>query len=245
MENGWALVTTVSSSQFWNSILTVAWQMALMLCIVLVVSLILIVVAIQKLLKPVGELLESMSQFGAGKLDSRVEVQTEDEIGQIGEAYNHMADSIQKLMEQVYLLELENKEAEISFLKMQINPHFLYNSLDTISWLGFAAGNEKISEISVALAKILRASIKRADMVTIEEEMQIVKNYLFIQESRFEDKIRVVYQVDEETRGFYMPGFLLQPLVENSIIHGWNRRLKGAALPFQISREGEWVILPG
>ena len=241
MENGWALVTTVSSSQFWNSILTVAWQMALMLCIVLVVSLILIVVAIQKLLKPVGELLESMSQFGAGKLDSRVEVQTEDEIGQIGEAYNHMADSIQKLMEQVYLLELENKEAEISFLKMQINPHFLYNSLDTISWLGFAAGNEKISEISVALAKILRASIKRADMVTIEEEMQIVKNYLFIQESRFEDKIRVVYQVDEETRGFYMPGFLLQPLVENSIIHGMEQEIKGSCLTISISREGEWV----
>lgn len=104
-----------------------------------------------------------------------------------------------------------------------------------------AAGNEKISEISVALAKILRASIKRADMVTIEEEMQIVKNYLFIQESRFEDKIRVIYQVDEEVRGFYMPGFLLQPLVENSIIHGMEQEIKGSCLTISISREGEWV----
>lgn len=241
MENGWTIVTTVSSSQFRNSILAVVWQMALVLGIVLALSLILIVLAIRKLLRPAGELLESMSQFGAGKLDSRVEIQAKDEIGQIGEAYNHMADSIQNLMEKVYLLELENKEAEISFLKMQINPHFLYNSLDTISWLGFTAGNEKISEISVALAKILRASIKRADMVTVQEEMETIQNYLLIQKSRFEGKIRVIYQVEKDTFGCYMPGFLLQPLVENSIIHGLEQEIGKGCLTISIFRKEEWL----
>ena len=99
-----------------------------------------------------------MTAYQEGNFDSRFKVESQDEISQIGMVYNQMADKVQNLIEKNYTLEIANREAEIEFLKMQINPHFLYNCLDTISWLGFAAGNEKISEISVALAKILRAS---------------------------------------------------------------------------------------
>lgn len=132
--------------------------------------------------------------------------------------------NIQNLLEKVYSLELSNKQAEIDFLKMQINPHFLYNSLDTISWLGYTSGNENISDISVSLAKLLRASIKRADMVQVSEEMQTVDSYLLIQQYRFEDKIQVEQQIQKEAYACYIPGFLLQPLIENSIYMGWKGR---------------------
>lgn len=178
-------------------------------------------------------------------MDVRVEANTKDEIGQIGAAYNHMADNIQNLLEKVYSLELANKQAEIDFLKMQINPHFLYNSLDTISWLGYISGNENISEISVSLAKLLRASIKRADMVKVSEEMQTIDNYLLIQQYRFEDKILVEKKIQEEAYECYMPGFLLQPLIENSIIHGLEGQIGKGRLCIEIGilSDGGCVVM--
>lgn len=241
MKNGWTLISTVSIKQFRNSIMLSILQMAGLLIFAVFAAFLITMGAIRRLLAPTGELLESMSAFGAGRLDSRVDVQGNDEIGRIGAAYNQMADNIQNLMEQVYSLELANKEAEIEFLKMQINPHFLYNSLDTISWLGYTSGNENISQISVSLAKLLRASIKRADMVTVREEMQTVESYLLIQQYRFEDKIMVDCKVDEEAKECFMPGFLLQPLIENSIIHGLEGQMENGHLNISILRMDEWL----
>lgn len=143
------------------------------------------------------------------------------------------------MLEKVYSLELSNKQAEIDFLKMQINPHFLYNSLDTISWLGYTSGNENISDISVSLAKLLRASIKRADMVQVSEEMQTVDSYLLIQQYRFEDKIQVERKIQKEVYACYMPGFLLQPLIENSIIHGLEGKIEKGRLKAKERKKDE------
>lgn len=172
-------------------------------------------------------------------MDVRVGANAKNEIGQIGAAYNHMADNIQNLLEKVYSLELSNKQAKIDFLKMQINPHFLYNSLDTISWLGYTSGNENISDISVSLAKLLRASIKRADMVQVSEEMQTIDSYLLIQQYRFEDKIQVERQIQKEAYACYIPGFLLQPLIENSIIHGVEGKIEKGRLKAKERKKDE------
>lgn len=241
LKNGWTLVSTVSTRIFRDQIWLSIFQMMAILATALIISLSVTGTAIKKLLEPTGELLESMSMFGKGRLDSRVVVQGKDEIGQIAQTYNQMADNIQNLMEQVYSLELANREAEIEFLKMQINPHFLYNSLDTISWLGFASGNMEISEISVSLAKLLRASIRRADLVTVEEEMQIVESYLLIQKYRFEDKFTVECQIEEGAKKCCMPGFLLQPLVENSIIHGLEGQIGKGRLEISVSKADDWL----
>lgn len=241
LENGWTLVTLVSSKQFRDGIAASIVQMGMMLLTALVIALLITLAAVRKLTGPTQRLLESMSAFGDGRLDARVEIQSKDEIGQIGQAYNHMADNIQNLMERVYSLELANKEAEIEFLKMQINPHFLYNSLDTISWLGFAGGNEEVSDLAVSLANLLRSSIRREDMVTVGEEMEIVRDYLRIQNYRFGDKISVNCQIPPEVTSYYMPSFLLQPLIENSIIHGLENQLEKGTLTISIRQEGEWL----
>ena len=106
---------------------------------------------------------------------------------------------------------------------MQINPHFLYNCLDTISWLGFTNGNNEVTELAVALGKFLRASIKREDYYTVKQEMEVVDNYLFIQKYRFGDKIEIRHDIPDEVLDFYIPSFIVQPVIENM---DWRNRLK-------------------
>lgn len=240
LDNGWQLVTTVSAEVLWRTMLINVIGMAVTLSAVLTVSFVFIMIVIRRLVLPIQELLQSMRSFGEGNLSVRVNYQSRDEIGQITGEYNHMADNIQNLLEQVYSLELANKESEIEFLKMQINPHFLYNTLDTISWLGFVNGCEEVSDLAVSLAKLLRSSIKNDDMILVREEVQSVRNYLQIQRYRFEDRFTVQYDISENANSCYMPNFLLQPLIENSIMHGLEDQLKKGVLNIRIHRE-EWL----
>src|SRR5699024_7334369 len=131
-----------------------------------------------------------------------------------------MAENIETLIEKVYKMELAQKQAELEFLQMQINPHFLYNALDTIGWKALGEGNTDVSEMSIALAELLRATIKKESFISLKEEMSTVKDYLYIQEQRFGDKISVDYQIDENLEDYQVPNFILQPLIENAIIHG-------------------------
>ena len=163
MDNGWLLVSTINVGQLWKNIGIALLSVLLTFGIVLLVSLVIMRHAARVMVKPTKKLVDSMTAYQEGNFDSRFKVESQDEISQIGMVYNQMADKVQNLIEKNYTLEIANREAEIEFLKMQINPHFLYNCLDTISWLGFSNGNSEITDLAVALGKFLRASIKRED----------------------------------------------------------------------------------
>ena len=218
VNNGWLLVSTINVGQLWKSIGIALVSVLITFGIVLLVSLIIMRYAARVMVKPTKKLVDSMTAYQEGNFDSRFKVESQDEISQIGMVYNQMADKVQNLIEKNYTLEIANREAEIEFLKMQINPHFLYNCLDTISWLGFSNGNSEITDLAVALGKFLRASIKREDYYTVKQEMEVVDNYLFIQKYRFGDKIEIRHNIPDEVLNFYMPSFIIQPVIENSIV---------------------------
>src|SRR5699024_9776596 len=120
-----------------------------------------------------------------------------------------------------------------------INPYFLYNALDTISWKALGEGNTDVSEMSIALAELLRATIKKESFISLKEEMSTVKDYLYIQEQRFGDKISVDYQIDENLEDYQVPNFILQPLIENAIIHGLEPKVEKGKLLLRIKKQGE------
>lgn len=230
MPNGWVLVEAVSVKEFYKNTYRAIGLSAVFLAGALVLSFLMISAATKQIAKPTQDLLESMKTFGMGNLSHRVLVTTEDEIGQIGSEYNRMAANIETLIEKVYKMEITQKQAEIDFLCMQINPHFLYNTLDTISWTAIMQGNTEISEVTIALADLLRAMVKKERFISLEEEMKTVNDYLLIQKQRFGDKISVVYEVDREAAACQVPNFILQPLIENAIIHGLEPKLDKGTL---------------
>ncbi|WP_287714252.1 cache domain-containing sensor histidine kinase [Blautia sp.] len=241
MPNGWTLVEAVSVKEFYKNTYRVIGLTGIFLLGILILSFISVNMATKHIAKPTQDLLESMKLFGMGNLSHRVEVKTTDEIGQIGSEYNRMAENIETLIEKVYKMEITQKQAEIDFLCMQINPHFLYNTLDTISWMAIMQGNLDISEMTISLADLLRAMIQKDRFVTVEDEMKTVKDYLLIQGQRFGDKISVIYDIDEQAYPCRIPNFILQPLIENAIIHGLEPKLEKGTLRVQIKLENEAV----
>ncbi|MCP1102985.1 two-component system sensor histidine kinase YesM [Aequitasia blattaphilus] len=234
LENGWRLVVSVPVNEINKDML----KLGIFACVIVIfasgIAVLIVISLIKKSIKPLEQLKESMKQIGKGDFSSRVEVIADDEIGQLGNTYNSMAQNIETLIEKAYMLELAKKEAEIEFLKMQINPHFLYNTLDTISWMARTQNHIEISEVAMALGDLLRSNLKQKSMITIGEELKSVRNYVFIQEYRFGDKIQVEYEVDQGVKDYLIPNFILQPLVENSIIHGLEPKVEKGLLMVQI-----------
>lgn len=234
MQNGWTLIETVSVKDFYkNSRMTTLFTMVVA-GILLLIGIALVMMSTAHITKPTQELLKSMNALGQGDDYPRVEVVSQDEIGQIGTEYNHMVDQLEILIEKVYKMEISQKQAEIEFLQMQINPHFLYNSLDTISWMAISKDDMDIAEMTIALAELLRATIKQEQYITLYDEMKTVKDYLFIQKQRFGDKISVQYDIDECAYPYLVPNFILQLLVENSIIHGLELKVGKGTLAIRI-----------
>ena len=236
MPNGWTLVQTVSVKEFYRDMNRLILISAGIILAVLAVSLLFVRYATAKIANPVKALMESMKNLGKDNKYPRVEIVSHDEIGMIGLEYNKMAENIEILIEKVYKMELTQKQAELEFLQMQINPHFLYNALDTISWTAIGEGNEEVSEMTIALAELLRATIKKESFISLREEMKTVKDYLLIQQKRFGDRIQAEYKVDERAYDCLVPNFILQPLIENAIIHGLEPKIGNGEIFIEIRK---------
>ncbi len=234
LQNGWRLIITVKENEV-NSELAFLFVIILIITIIssLIVSIV-VIKSVKKSIMPLENLKENMKGMGTGDFSLRVPIVENNEIGELSEAFNKMAEDIEDLVDNAYKLELAQKESEIKFLKMQINPHFLYNTLDTISWMARTQNNMDISEMSMALGELLRANLKQESMITIGEELKNVRNYIFIQEYRFGDKISVEYEIENGVKDYLIPNFILQPLIENSIIHGLEPKIGQGLLTLQI-----------
>lgn len=220
MENGWQVITLVSTSVVEDELSAFRLVMVGMMIACMILGIGCICVITWQMIHPLDVLCENMEAIEGADFSKRIAITSQDEIGRLGLSYNKMAESIETLIEQVYQMELSQKQVEIELLKMQINPHFLYNTLDMINWMSRMGRTDAIVEVATALGQFLRANIKQGDMVPVQVELGSVHNYLAIQRYRFEDKMSVVYEIEEETDGYMIPNFSLQPLVENAIIHG-------------------------
>jgi len=174
-----------------------------------------------KLMARMKQLLKAMKQVREESLDVSVPSAGNDEFAQMALSFNHMMHRIHQLLEKARKAELLEKEAELKALEAQINPHFLYNTLATISWTARKANAAETMYLSNALAKYYRLILNKGESETrIENELEMLQVYVHIQKFRFEERFDVVFEIDEQVRGYYTVKNVLQPLVENAIKHG-------------------------
>ncbi|WP_158602191.1 cache domain-containing sensor histidine kinase [Cohnella endophytica] len=171
--------------------------------------------------KPMRKLLKSMRLLQNGDFTQRVQFATRDEIGQLGHGYNVMVRRIEELINDVYDTKLKQKEAELKTLQEQINPHFLYNTLDMIYWSARKQQENELSEMVYALSRMFRLRLNNGQsMITLEQELELVRHYLHLQRYRFKDRFAYEIRASPEQLELLIPKLLIQPLVENAFLHG-------------------------
>lgn len=165
------------------------------------------------------------------------------EISALSDSFEHMAVRIQKLMEEVRQEEISLRKTELKALQAQINPHFLYNTLDAIAWMCEAGRNEDAVEMVNALARLFRISISRGhELIPIEKELQHAQSYLHIQNFRYKNQFRYQFDVDEACLSYYCNKITLQPIIENAIYHGMDRMVDEGMIRIGIHQSEDKII---
>lgn len=175
----------------------------------------------RQLTKPITRMIRQMKKVEDGNLQVRVDTNINNELGNLGESFNHMIKRIHILMDEVVTAERHKNEMELEVLHAQINPHFLYNTLNTIRWMAKIKGEESISSALVALVKLLRVSISLGkNLIPLKEEIDYIENYLLIQRLRFNQRFEIQYDILPIHKDVLIPKLILQPIVENALIYG-------------------------
>ena len=182
----------------------------------------------RRLTDPLRKLGQKMYQTAGGDMSARFEPRFNDEIGLIGHQFDSMVDRLGKSMERLRETEHEKRRAELRALEMQINPHFMYNTLSSIVWLASEEKNDDVIDITKMLSCYLRQSLSEGrEFITVKEEIEHVRTYLTIQNYRYANLLECRFEIDPATEAIPMPKLMLQPLVENAIYHGIKERREG------------------
>lgn len=194
--------------------------------------------------RPVSRLCSFMEKVEAGDFSVRFNTRYTDEIGVLGISFNHMIEKINELINELYVEKQNRLEAQLKSLQEQIKPHFLYNTLDTISWLARAHDAMDVVQLIDALTNMFRVGLSSGhDFITLREEKRHVVNYLYIQKVRYGERLKYEIEIPEEFSEVIVPKLILQPLVENSIYHGVKRKRSGGTIRVSARTDGKNMYL--
>ena len=193
---------------------------------------------------PIRRLMQTMRRVEDGDLHVRSQVSSRTELGQLSDSFDHMIAKTAELMDERLRSEEQKRKSEWKALQAQIQPHFLYNTLDSIIWMSHAGRNAEVVEMTSALALLLRSSIgDGSDTNTLKKEIAHVRSYLTIQKMRYNEKLRYEIDLDPQTEDCLLPKLILQPLVENAIYHGIKVKQQGGTVRIESLLEEDRLLI--
>ncbi|WP_373229298.1 sensor histidine kinase [Cohnella sp.] len=196
------------------------------------------------LLKPLFRLQKLMKRVEENDLTVRFESEFKDEISQVGFRFNRMLDEIKQLIEDVKLRERDKRKAEIKALSAQMDPHFFYNTLNTIYCKSVLGENDDVNEMILALSQMFQLSLSGGrDVISLKDELDHVRQYLAIQQKSYENLFVCYYDIESDSLECTVPKIIVQPLVENSILHGFQDRMSGGEIHISARIDKEWLLL--
>lgn len=212
----------------------------ILICIVITLGILIgIFIIVKQMTKPLYLLTEKMSNVKSGNLNEYIEVKGPQEVRELSSTFNYMIKDLNKYIDELVDIQKEKRKAEINALQMQINPHYIFNTLSSIKWLIRQGSNEKAISALDSFINLLRNTISKKDeFITLEEEIENIKHYVFINNIRYGDKIKVEYFIMEDCNNYLLPKLILQPFVENSFFHGFPSDEEGKIQVF-VKEQGE------
>lgn len=215
-----------------------------LLLIVLAVTIVSSVVLSRYISRPIHSLNKAMGEFEANAEGFSYEpVYGSLEVTSLSNAFGHLVIRIQELMNQVRNEEIVLRKTELRALQAQINPHFLYNTLDSIAWMCEEGRTKDAVEMVNALARLFRISISKGhELIPVEKEVEHAKSYLQIQKFRYKNQFQYSFEVQESCLGYYCNKITLQPIIENAIYHGLNRMIDEGFIEIRIFEDGDDVV---
>ena len=222
--SGWILATMVPYRTMMRQIVSLRNRNVLFLLAILAVSIFGSLIALNRITGRIKTLSSRMLNVEQHHFEQLLEVRHADEFSVIEDQYNKMCVRLKTLIREVYEVEIKKREAELCTLQAQINPHFLYNALDTINWMAVDRGAYEISTMVTNLGKFTRMSLSRGrTILPLRDELEITRLYLAVQKARFGDFLEVSFDVDKDILDCVCLKLLLQPIVENAIKHGFQK----------------------
>ena len=243
--NNWTLLQIVNESFTYNRVLYMRNQFMIISLIFLVIFIGITYLISFGTTRSIKTLEAGMKKFGEGDFDVEVKANGSDEISELTMKFNKMVKQIQYLIGELKKNEREKTQIYYESLIAQINPHFLYNTLNSIKWTAALSNSSNVVDLLVSLGALLEASTSRkGDIVTLEEEVSYVKHYMNLQYSRYGEKIKIHFCIPAQAYKLLIPKFIIQPIVENSIIHAFDQHeIKGDIYIHAVLKETYLLLL--
>ncbi|MEZ3436609.1 MAG: sensor histidine kinase [Lachnospiraceae bacterium] len=217
---GWKLVAVVPMEEVVSSYQDLRYYILILsVCLIIVLIWVSTVVS-EKLTIPIERLEDSVESLEAGNLETEIAISGSEEIRHLGKSVQSMVNQMKRLMEEIVMEQEMKRRTEFEALETQINPHFLYNTLDSIVWMIENGKNEGAVKMVTSLARLFRISIRGRSIVPVRDELAHAEYYLAIQNIRYKNKFAYSVEVKEDVKDYATVKLILQPMIENSINHG-------------------------
>lgn len=231
------LVVSFDSQELYSISTANRTYLIMLLIIVVVIILILSILFSGRISTPARQLKRAMEEVRGGKLDTRVEIRSGDEMEYLGDSFNQMVKTLGNTIEEVYVAQICQRDAELNALKMQIQPHYLYNTLDMIRMSALDQNDTKTARLIESLSRQLRYMMgTHQDRVTLHQELDNLLEYSILMSTRSEGRIRIRIEAADCDLGLYIPKLLLQPFVENAVKHGLKNKAEGGTILIEAIR---------
>ena len=241
-ESEWTLAHAVRRSDIFADASAVRTIIVVIGVFAAAVVVVLCILQARQITRPLEQLKKDIQRVGEGKRNFR-NTFGDDEVGVIGREFQNMVTQQLQLKEQVAKEELLRKDSELQLLQSQINPHFLYNTLDTLYWMALSEDAEQSAELTQALSEIFKISLSEGEeFIAVRDEIKFIEDYLYIQNVRFEDKFLVQIQVDDEIQDIRILKQIIQPFVENAIYHGLEPKFGKGSLTVTGVKEDGYIV---
>ena len=214
-----------------------------MICTVLLLSGFSLLMAMD-ILDPIKQLVTGIQKFEQENVHEEISVDREDELGYLSRCFNKMSCEIDNLLNRVYKEQLTRKEAELKALQAQINPHFLFNTLESINWMAQLNNVPEIRDMVASLSDLMEASMGKGNpMIPLSKELKYIDSYLVIMKYRYGDRLSYESQADQSALHQKVPKLILQPLIENAIYHGVDKVRKKCLIQLKVESQEEQIYI--